>query len=166
MSVTSWARSGRVVEVPDLVFVPLSGAELRTWAESGTLAGPRPGYSATPALRQAFGLTDEEDAEYAALCIASIAGLLAHGRRLVAVAPATSSATSDEFGQVEVAGVDYRSVTSLFGEDTDPEPAAATAAAIRGAPLSQAWEAREVQALLADTDLLWYGPGEWQLLVG
>ena len=150
----------------DLVFVPLSGAELRTWAESGTLAGPRPGYSATPALREAFGVTDEEDAEYAALCIASIAGLLAHGRRLVAVAPARTSASTDEFGQVEVAGLDYRSVTSLFGEDTDPAPAAAAAAAIAGSPLARAWDAPEVHSLLADTDLLWYGPGEWNQLTG
>ncbi|MDQ7993834.1 MAG: hypothetical protein AAGC63_12000 [Propionicimonas sp.] len=147
-----------------LVFLPLSGAELRDWATGGSLAGQRRGYAVTPAMAEAFGVDDPEDAEYAALCIASIAGLLAHGERIVAVAEAAFTATPDDFGEVSVSTPAWAAVDSLFGEDTDAAPARATGAAMAGLPLARAWDEPQVQALLADTDLLWYGPAEWALL--
>lgn len=147
-----------------LVFLPVAAAELVSWAESGTLPGPRVGYAVTPAMTEAFGVNDPEDAEYTALSIAGIAGLLAHGCRIVAVAESPATPTDDEFGAVGVADVGWTSVSSLFGEDVDPAPAAAAAQAIGGLTLAEAWDAPAVAALLADTDLLWYGPAEWVLL--
>lgn len=150
-----------------LVFVPLSGDELSAWAGSGQLAGPRPGFAVTPAMLAAFGLAEGEDAEYTALCIAGIAGLLAHGERLVAVVEAPVSAGDDEFGQVEVSDLPWSAVGSLFAEDgSDSAPVAVAVEAVMGSDLARAWEAAEVEALLAETDLLWYGPSEWVLLGG
>ena len=150
-----------------LVFVPLAADELSAWATGGTLAGPRPGFAVTPAMLAAFGLAEGEDAEYTALCIAGIAALLAHGERLVAVAEVPVTAGDDEFGQVEVAGLPWTAVSSLFAEDgADSAPVAAAASAVAGFDLARAWESAEVEALLAETDLLWYGPSEWVLLGG
>lgn len=147
-----------------LVFVPVSAGELAAWAGSGSLAGPRRGFAVTPAMLAAFGLAEGEDAEYTALCIAGIAGLLAHGERLVAVADVPTTPGDDEFGEVSLDEVAWAAVTSLFAEDEDTAPAAAAAGAISRLELAEAWEAPEVEALLAATDLLWYGPAEWVLL--
>ncbi len=147
-----------------LVFVPVSADELRQWAESGSLDGPHGAFAVTPALTEAFDLDDPEDAEYAALCVASVAGLVAEGVRIVAVAEADVRQTADDFGGVVVTDLQFSAVTSLFGEDVDPTPAARAAAAVAGLSLAEAWEAPEVTSLLADTDLLWYGPGEWTSL--
>jgi hypothetical protein len=150
-----------------LVFLPLAPAQLRAWAGGGgTLAGRHRGYGVTPAMTRAFGLTDPEDAEYTALCIASIAGLLDHGVRLVAVLEAPLPDIADEFGEVALDDPRFADVTSLFGEDVDPAPARAAGAGIRGLSLAQAWDAPAVESLLAGTDLLWYGPGEWAVLAG
>ncbi|MEA5055329.1 MAG: hypothetical protein VB093_18070 [Propionicimonas sp.] len=151
-----------------LVFVPLEPAELRAWAEAGRLAGPHGGYAVTPAMAGAFGLDDpgSEEAEYTALCVASVAGLVAHGVRIVAVAQAEPVVSEDEFGGVLVTDLRFTAVTSLFGEDPDDGPARAAVAAVAGLSLAEAWETPAVTSLLADTDLLWYGPGEWQVLAG
>ncbi|MGC3952726.1 MAG: hypothetical protein QM804_00455 [Propionicimonas sp.] len=148
----------------ELVFLPLSGGQLHSWAETGRLPGSHTGYAVTSAMTGAFGLTDPEDAEYNALSIASVAGLLAHGERVVAVLDTGYRAGDDNFGAVELADPGYDRVTALFGEDTDAAQAAAAALTVRGMTLDQAWEAPVVQALLTDRDLLWYGPAEWRLL--
>ena len=57
-------------------------------------------------------------------------------------------------------------VTALFGEGSDAAAVVALATALDGVPLEQAWERDEVQALLADGALAWYGPAEWQQLLG
>lgn len=146
----------------DLVFLPLSGGQLRTWAAGGTLPGSHTGYAVTPAMLDAFGVTDSEDAEYTALSIASVAGLLAHGERVVAVLGINARAGDDEFGAVEVESPSYPQVTALFGEDTDPSQAHSTAISVQGMTLDQAWESTAVRALLHQRDLLWYGPAEWE----
>lgn len=148
----------------DLVFLPLSGSELRRWAGDRVLPGHRTGYAVTPAMTEAFGVSDPEDAEYTALSVASVAGLLAHGERVVAVLGTGWRPTDDEFGAVEVADPSYRLVTALFGEDIDPGQARAAAIAVEGMTLDQAWESAVVQALLTERDLLWYGPAEWEQL--
>ena len=150
-----------------LVFVPIAGDELSSWVGTGTLPGSRPGFAVTPAMLAAFGLSEGEDAEYTALCIAGIAGLLRSGERLVAVVEAPVTPGEDEFGQVEVADLAWTAVSALFAEDgTDSALVVATATAVAGTDLASAWESAEVEALLAGTDLLWYGPSEWVLLGG
>ena len=147
-----------------LVFVPVAAGELAAWAGSGSLAGPRRGFAATPAMLAAFGLAAGEDAVYTALCIAGMGGLLAHGERLVAVAEVHTTPGDAEFGEVSLDDVAWAAVTSLFAEGEDTAPARAAIGAIGRLGLAEAWEAPEVETLLAATDLLWYGPAEWVLL--
>jgi hypothetical protein len=148
----------------DLVFLPLSTGQLHSWATGGRLPTTLTGYAVTPAMTEAFGVTDPEDAEYTALSVASVAGLLAHGERVVAVLGCRYQPSDDEFGAVEVVEPAYAQVTALFGEDTNPAQAAAAAISVQGLTLDQAWESPAVQALLTERDLLWYGPAEWESL--
>ena len=150
----------------DLVFLPLSGGQLHSWAAGGGLPGRHTGHAATPAMTEAFGVTDPEDAEYTALSVASVAGLIAHGERVVAVLAIGYRPTDDEFGAVELTDPAYDAVTALFGEDTNPAQAAAVAVTVQGLSLGDAWELDAVQALLTERDLLWYGPTEWASLGG
>jgi hypothetical protein len=149
-----------------LVFVPLTPQLLRDWAGGASMPVSLPGYTDTPGLRAAFDLTDEEDAERVALLVASVAGLAAHGLRLIAVAEAATSSRPDadpDFGEVEVAVGRYGSVSALF---VDEAPVAASVVeAVAGLTLSDAWEDSGVTRLLADADLLWHGPGEWEALI-
>ncbi len=149
----------------ELVFLPLSRGQLRAWVADDTLPGGHIGYAVTPSMREAFGVTDPEDAEYTALSVASVAGLLAHGERVVAVLGIGVPPGDDEFGAVEVVAPSFAQVTALFGEDIDPAQAQAAAISVQGMTLDQAWEAPAVQALLYERDLLWYGPAEWDSLV-
>lgn len=148
----------------DLVFLPLSGSQLRSWATTGDLPGSHTGYAVTPAMLEAFGMPDPEDAEYTALSIASVAGLLAYAERVVAVLDVTAQPTDDEFGSVEMVTPSFTRVSALFGEDTDPAQAQAAAITVQGMTLDSAWEEPAVQALLRERDLLWYGPAEWESL--
>ena len=150
-----------------LIFVPVSATQLREWATTGRLDGPIDAHAVTPGLLAAFAPVDEEDAERTALLAASVAALGRTGRRLVAVAETTAGSRpggDDDFGEVLVDALTFAAVTSLFTDDDHVDVAAAAAVA-RG-PLAEAWEQPEVQALVADADLLWYGAAEWPVLVG
>lgn len=149
-----------------LVFVPLTPLLLREWASGLVMPASLPAYTDTPALRSAYGITDEEDAERVALLAASVAGLAAYGLRLVAVAEATPASRPDadpDFGEVSVAVGGYGTVSALFVDEAGAAAAAATAAS--GLPLAEAWEHPAVTRLLSDADLLWHGPGEWEALI-
>ena len=151
-----------------LVFVPMSAAELGAWAAAGRLAGPAAAHAVTSGLVAAFGADDPEDAERTALLVASIAALARTGVRLVAVAEAPAQLRPDgdaDFGEVLVADLPFGAVTSLFADDDDLD-VSAPATASAGLPLAEAWELPAVTALLADADLLWYGPAEWAVLGG
>ncbi len=143
----------------------MDGATLREWATTGVLPGTRRGFSVTPAMAAAFDITatTDEDAEHTALCIASLAALIQHGRRLVAVAETsfTGDLSAPEFGSVSVSDVPFGRVTSLFAgaESATPD-------GVVGSALASAWERDDVQNLLSRGELLWHGAGEWQLLTG
>jgi hypothetical protein len=147
-----------------LVFVPLSAQMLRDWV-AGVAAPVVTGYADTPGLRSAFGIDDDEDAERAALLIASVAGLIEHRQRLVAVlsAPVSPRPGGDpDFGEVVFPASGYGNVSALFVDE--PGVADAAAGQVAGLSLEQAWEHPSVTALLSDADLLWHGPGEWESL--
>ncbi|MFT4217396.1 MAG: hypothetical protein QM619_09475 [Micropruina sp.] len=149
-----------------LVFVPLTTAELATWAESGRHR-PAAAYAVTPSLRAAFGfsLADDEDAEHTALHIAGLDALLRGGRRLVAVAEAAATPVSGaEFGEVAVGVLGFDAVTALFADES-PVSAEALADRVGGRALDTAWDDPAVAEFLADNELLWHGPTEWQSLV-
>ena len=150
-----------------LVCLPLTAEELRQWATTGSIIGPVSGYADTAALREAFGVADAEEGERIAMLVASIAGLARSGRRLVAVVEIDSPVAGEaqEFGEVTATSVPYRRVQALFADEPGLNLSVA-AAATAGLGLEQAWDAPEVADLLSTADLLWHGPGEWQVLVG
>ncbi|HAM44286.1 MAG TPA: hypothetical protein DCM67_04585 [Propionibacteriaceae bacterium] len=150
-----------------LVCIPLTSDRLRSWAASGALSGPITGYADTRGLREAFAVTDAEEAERIAVLVASIAGLACCGRRLVAVAEIepVESGEAVEFGEVTIPGLAYSRVQALFADEPGLNLSVATVAA-DGLSLEQAWDAPEVTELLSAADLLWHGPAEWQSLVG
>ena len=149
-----------------LVFVPLSAAELAEWATKGVRDVA--GYAATPSFLEAFELpaSEIEDADLTLLEVAGVAGLLAHGVRIVAVCATDAVGTEPaEFGAVAAAGVRWRRVESLFADD--PQGAALAASAredLGAADLDAAWDADVISEMLRNTELLWHGPTEWQTL--
>lgn len=149
-----------------LVVVPLSAAELTGWAGTGQHRPPV-GYTVTPSLRSAFGFgpADEEDAEHTVLHIAGLASLLRGGRRLVAVVETSATPVPGaEFGEVRAGVLGFDAVTALFADES-----AATARVLAdlagGRTLDAAWDDPAVAEFLADNELLWHGPTEWQSLV-
>lgn len=150
-----------------LVFVPVSPSALADWARGGVLPGAVRAHAVTPGLRAAFVPDDEEEAEHIALLVASVAGLRAHGARLVAVAgtgvPLVPAGDAD-FGEVEVRDLPFSAVQSLFADEPGAAALVTAAAQAPAEDLAQAWDAPAVVALLEGADLLWHGPGEWDSL--
>lgn len=149
-----------------LVFIPLARAELDALGGDPVLRD-RPGHAATPALLAALGYDERhlEDAEYAALVLASVAALSRYGERLVVVAevPAelvTVAAGSDN-GDVVVSQVPHATITSWFSEAPGFDPADAAAAA-KDLDIDTAWDFPEVQRLLHESDLLWNDVEEYR----
>lgn len=149
-----------------LVFVPLSAEQLRQWATTGKLAGPITGHAVTDDLKEAFGVAEGEDAERVALLVASVAGLVETGQRVVAVAESEIllGDGEPEFGEVLIGDLDYRQVGSLFADEPGLEQVSRASAAVAGLSLSQAWDHPLVADLLGSADLLWHGAGEWDSL--
>ncbi|HSN11435.1 MAG TPA: hypothetical protein VLS51_04935 [Propionibacteriaceae bacterium] len=151
-----------------VVLVPVSAEQLSQVQES-TLQGPVTGFAVTPALCETFGLgpTDGEEADRTALLLAGLAALLAHGRRLALVVEARASDTGDAFGEVTVQDLSWRDVSAVFADA--PEAADLVAAATRateGLDLDAAWDTDEVQSLMKEHDLLWFGPEEADVVLG
>ena len=145
-----------------VVLVPISHDTLA--ALRGTpLAGPVTGFAVTAALCDTFGLAvaDDEEADRTALLLAGLASLLAHGARLVVVVDASVVDDGDPLGEVTVPGISLRDVTAFFSDAPDAAGAASAAArAATGLGLDAAWDTAEAQLLMAEHDLLWYGPEE------
>ncbi len=149
-----------------LVFVPLAPADLADWASTGVRDVT--GFAATPLFLEAFGLggPEGEDTDLTLLEVAGVAGMLAHGVRLVAVCGTDAAgAEPAEFGAVVAGRVAWSAVESLFagGEAGAPKGTAARAA-VGDTDLDAAWEADEVSDLLRTTELLWHGSSEWERL--
>lgn len=151
-----------------LVFVPVASADLAAWA-SGEVLSDADAFAPTAAFLDAFGLSapDEEDAERTLTYLAGLGALQRHGHRLVAVAEAPLGAEGDdEWGRVRVS-LPFSHVSALFADDPD---AAAQVASVRAVvqdlSFDEAWSAPAHERLLADADLMWFGPEEWSQLVG
>lgn len=146
-----------------LAFVPVSGDDLAAWATSGVLPGPRDALAVTPALLAAFGFSEftDEGAEHEVLCQASIVSLIRYGRRLVAVGEADVVAPGDLFGRVQIGDMPYERVLSIFRDAVEAPIVDDLAPIVQGQTLEQALDLPEVQHMLSETELLWYGPTEW-----
>lgn len=150
----------------DLICVPISGEELTTWVATGFLAGSRTAHGVTAGLTEAFEPDDSDEAEQLALLVASVAGLIQYGYRLVAVAEVSQVlGRSDEFGTIAVTDLPWKAVRSLF-TDADAAPGWQVASqAAKGLTLSQAWQHPAVIELLEGSALLWHDASEWAILV-
>ncbi|HET7724218.1 MAG TPA: hypothetical protein VFK68_06240 [Propionibacteriaceae bacterium] len=123
----------------------------------------------TSALCSTFGLGpgDEEEADRTALLLAGLSALLEHGARLALVVEEQAPDTGDPFGEVSLPQVRWSDVSAIFADG--PEAQSAVSAAVRGVEgldLDAAWDTDEAQALMAEHDLLWYGPEEADALLG
>lgn len=150
-------RVGRVER--QLVFIPVRRAELDA-ITGGTRLDGRTAHTVTPELLEALGYDpeDAEDAEYAALVLASVAALAAHGERVVVVADIPTSAveagTDPANGQCVASQVPASAITCWFSEGDDVDVADAAAAA-KDLDIDTAWDFPQVQQLLQNHDLLW-----------
>ncbi len=149
-----------------LVFIPISSAELGVFAGRPPIVD-RTAYTATPQLLAELEYTEDqmEDAEHAAMVLASVAGLSAHGERVVVVAEVDSSlikpGVDPDNGQVVLAQCPPSAMISWFAEEPGVDVSDAAAIA-KGLTIDQAWAQPQVQALLENHDLLWNDKVEYQ----
>ncbi|MDO5065963.1 MAG: hypothetical protein Q4D96_01620 [Propionibacteriaceae bacterium] len=152
--------------VGELVFIPIAREELGA-IDGSVRLGNRVAHRVTPELLAALDYAPEqrEDAEYAALILASVAALATHGERLVLVAdvaPALVSQGRDlDNGECVLSEVPMRSLTCWFSEAPEADWTAAAAAA-KGLDIDTAWGFDEVQELLSSSDLLWNDVEEYR----
>lgn len=128
--------------------------------DDGQLTLPRTCYAVTPQLLDELGYEESaaEDAEYAALVLASVAGLATHGARIVVVAEVDAGllqpGDDPGNGQIVLTDLPTQAITAWFEDEpgTDVTDAAAISC---GLTIDQVWETAEVQDLLNNHDLLW-----------
>ena len=149
-----------------LVLVPLD-RELARGLRSGTGPGPRPGCAPTAELAASAGPDAvTEEVEFAALSHAGVLALscAADPLRLVLAADVAAGQltdTGDGLGQVEVTGLRWPQVQSLFADEPDAAGAVGSArTAVQGLTLAEALDRPEVTGLLDAYDLLWFAPDE------
>ena len=149
-----------------LIFVPVARTELDAITGQSQLRD-RPAHRVTPELLEELGIEpdQQEDAEYAALVLASVTALAAHGERIVLVAEVDSSfiapGEDPDNGGCVVSRVPQAAMTCWFSDADDVDPTAAAAAA-KGLEIDIAWEMDEVQQLLHAHDLLWNDVEEYR----
>lgn len=154
-------RQGAAVAT-QMVFIPATLESL-----PGLLAGGDAvdGWAATPAVRQADGVDDPEEADYRAQCRAGLAGLeAAGGPRVVLAVEVPWRGIHDHRGAegaVSVASFTARDVRAVFVD----EPAAAEATDALRDRLAEVEPEQwlglpEVTELLEEHPLLWFLPTE------
>lgn len=143
-----------------MVFIP---TDATAW--QAVVGGEVAGFSATPALCEAFDLTDPEESEFAAMTVASVSSLTRHGHRFVLgaeVAPDQIDDAGDTGnGEVIVSGLRRSQIVSWFTDEVADDPQLRAAAErARGLELDEAWDLDEVQALIGGHALLWHAAEE------
>jgi hypothetical protein len=151
-----------------VVLVPIAVEQL-SGLRAAPLAGPVAGFAVTPGLLDTFGLSDadEEEADRTALLLAGLSSLISYGRRLVVVIDAAAVDDGDPFGGVTQRGVAWGGVSAIFADSPEAATAVSDAAeAVSGLELDVAWDVDAVHVLMAEHDLLWFGPEELDTLLG
>jgi hypothetical protein len=163
-----------------IVYLPATPDEAVRLRDGGDLPARR-GYAVTPALLEAAGFSprEAEDAGYTALCHAGVQALLDRAagdqldrRLIIAAEPESIKDLADPYGAVEVGGLRWRDVLSLYADEPDDDEPDAAAAVRKAAAavepdesVADALARPEVDALLQDHDLLWYDPTELDRLI-
>lgn len=117
----------------------------------------RRAFTVTTDLLDELGYTADmsEDAEYAAMVLASISGLIELGERVVIVAEVDAAlveAGEDSAnGECLLVRCPHEAMTAWFEDAPGVELPTVPA----GSSIDDAWELPEVQALLQEHDLLW-----------
>lgn len=128
-------------------------------------AGPVAAITVNQALLETLDYTAEmgEEAEYAALVLASVWALTRHGRRFVVTAEVAASQISagdeGDNGGVTVTGLRREQLVAWF-DDEDAPAAGEAVVALKGASIDQAWQDETVAGLL-EHELLWHTIEEW-----
>ncbi|HMR50591.1 MAG TPA: hypothetical protein PKE40_15175 [Arachnia sp.] len=149
-----------------IVFIPVGSAELGAFDGSPAILNRR-AYTVTPDLLTELGYEPSatEDAEYAALVLASVAGLAEFGERTVIVAEVTADLIApgedSANGECLLLSCPTAAMTSWFCDAPGVDVTAAARAA-KGCSIDQAWEIAEVQELLNAHDLLWNDVAEYR----
>lgn len=149
-----------------LVFIPIASSELGVFAGRPPIVD-RTAYTVTPELLGELEYTEDqmEDAEHAAMVLASVAGLAAHGERVVVVAEVDGAHVKRGIdpanGQVVLAQCPPSAMIAWFAEEPGVDVADAAAIA-KGLTIDQAWGQPQVQELLENHDLLWNDKVEYQ----
>lgn len=156
-----------------MVYVPILLSRARSLRAGEPLSSVA-GHAATPSLRRALDLgTDDEEGDYAALNAAGVAALteldgVQGPRRLVLAAEVDEVSVGDgqgTFGEVQVAGLTWPQVRSLFADEEVAAPAVLAAArAVDGVAPAQAYDLPAVVELNDNHDLLWFSPEELDAL--
>lgn len=143
-----------------MAFFPVLAEDIRAILTGTAWTGV--GHAATPEMRAGFGYSDNEDeeADWAALTIASVAGLAIPTRIILAAEVSVDVGADTEFGEVTatVTAADLRA--AFRAEPAQGEGVRAAAEAVTGKRLAGAWDDPAVTALVADQDLLWHLPEE------
>ncbi|MGO1971500.1 MAG: DUF6912 family protein [Propionibacteriaceae bacterium] len=152
------------------VFIPLDRDAVRAWRDGGELTGVD-GFAATPELMAALGHDElsREDAEFAAQSYAAVDTLLRPepvSRRwvLAAAVPAADCSPGQwpPYGAVRVATIDWARVLAIFVDDAAAEESVReTSRAVADMDLPGAWDHPSTEELVAEHDLLWYLPTEF-----
>ncbi|NLE96779.1 MAG: hypothetical protein GX596_02170 [Propionibacterium sp.] len=124
----------------------------------------RRAYTVTPDLLGELGYTPDmvEDAEYAALVLASIAGLAEFGERVVVVAEVDASLVEpgddSPNGECLLTHCPPAAMTAWFAD----APEVRVPKVPQKATIDEAWDLPQVQALLQEHDLLWNDVAEYR----
>lgn len=146
-----------------LVFIPIDAAELPVLGGERELRDRR-AFTVTPDLLQELEYTPDmvEDAEYAAMVLASVAGLIEFGVRLVVVADVDSSLVQpgedSTNGECFLTHCPSAAITAWFSD----APGVEVPQLAHNASIDEAWDHAEVQELLIEHDLLWNDVAEYR----
>ena len=146
-----------------LVFIPISSEELDVLTGRIPVEHRR-AYTVTPDLLRELDYTADmaEEAESAALVLASIAGLTEYGERCVVVAEVDPTLVEPGEGSLNgeclLTRCPHTAMTAWFVD----APGVRTPMVRKGASIDEAWDMPEVQELLAEHDLLWNDVSEYR----
>lgn len=143
-----------------MIFLPATPAQLKAIAKGQDLVGPRQAFSPNKALRETFDISpdSDEEADFAALQVASVFALATFGARFVLVVDVSAQPSQLESGNggVEVQTIPADKVMAWFSDD-EPAPRDLVES-LRGKNIDEAWLA--ANDFMNEHDLSWHDISE------